>query len=365
MSFAVRWLPEDDRQEDTGTMQGKNLILGDREMLKFPPDFFKDETRCDFFVPSMMKKAWATQMEILQIVADICEENGLQYFADGGVLLGAVRHQGFIPWDDDIDIALKREEYNELVRILPEKLPKGFKMEGMYMQPVGLEDAFPGFHSNVGTDGDVWRLKEHMDRFYGFPYPGIGVDIFCYDYLPRDREAEELQSLILSYGRALFFQWDAVKESGELEERLQKIEELCGVTLPRQGNIRWNLQQLLDSVASLYQDEESDAMTIALSLSRVRRGADFHVRKECLEKVVYMPFEHMEIAVPCGWHEVLVGEYGENYMKFEKGTAGHEYPCYATEERKMMNVIRGLGLEYTVDEFLRKVADGEIYVDYA
>lgn len=84
--------------------------------MQFTQDFFKPEIREEFEIQAMMKRAWAAQMEVLQVVADICEENGLQYFADGGTLLGAVRHQGFIPWDDDIDICLKREDYNRLIR---------------------------------------------------------------------------------------------------------------------------------------------------------------------------------------------------------------------------------------------------------
>ena len=71
--------------------------------MQFTQDFFKPEIREGFEIPAMMKRAWAAQMEVLQVVADICEENSLQYFADWGTLLGAVRHQGFIPWDDDID----------------------------------------------------------------------------------------------------------------------------------------------------------------------------------------------------------------------------------------------------------------------
>ena len=86
--------------------------------MQFTQDFFKPEIREEFEIQAMMKRAWAAQMEVLQVVADICEENGLQYFADGGTLLGAVRHQGFIPWDDDIDICLKREDYNRLISIL-------------------------------------------------------------------------------------------------------------------------------------------------------------------------------------------------------------------------------------------------------
>lgn len=330
-------------------------------MLEFPPEFFETETRCDFVISSMMKKSWAAQMEVLRIVAGICEDNGLQYFAEGGTLLGAVRHQGFIPWDDDIDISLKREEYNELIRILPEKLPVGLKLGGIYAKPTSEQNVFPGFHSRVGTDGAVWGLKEHMDRFYGFPYPGTGIDIFCYDYWTEDEEIDELQRLILEYGRALFFQYDTIQDE-ERESRLCKMEELCGTTISREGNVKWNLQLLLDSVAALWLEEKSDRMVIALACYSSSKKLEACVHKECFEKVVYMPFEQMEIAAPCGWHEVLTAEYGEDYMAFQRGTAGHEYPCYAPEEKKLLNMIRRAGLEDTVEEFLRKVSEGEICV---
>lgn len=91
--------------------------------MKFTEDFFKREKRDGFEISGMMKRAWAAQIEVLQVVIEVCQRNGLQYFADWGTLLGAVRHHGFIPWDDDIDICLKREDYNQLIRILPQQVP--------------------------------------------------------------------------------------------------------------------------------------------------------------------------------------------------------------------------------------------------
>ena len=83
-----------------------------------------------------LKKIQRMELEILKDFQELCERHNLDYFAGGGTAIGAVRHQGFIPWDDDIDICLKREEYNELVRILPRELPEGFVMAGMYKAAV-------------------------------------------------------------------------------------------------------------------------------------------------------------------------------------------------------------------------------------
>lgn len=65
--------------------------------MKFPESFFQDEYRSGFLVPEMMKRAWAAKLELLQIIIDICHKHNLIYYADYGTLLGAIRHQGFIP----------------------------------------------------------------------------------------------------------------------------------------------------------------------------------------------------------------------------------------------------------------------------
>ena len=79
--------------------------------MEFPQEFFLDEVRDGFFVPAMMKRAWAAELEILIEIDKICDRHHIRYFIDYGTLLGAMRHKGFIPWDDDIDISMKREDY--------------------------------------------------------------------------------------------------------------------------------------------------------------------------------------------------------------------------------------------------------------
>lgn len=330
-------------------------------MLEFPPDFFEEEERCGFVVSSMMKKAWAAQMEVLQIVADICKKYGLQYFAAGGTLIGAVRHQGFIPWDDDIDIGLKREDYNKLIEVLPRELPRGIVLGGMFVEPEKPDKIFPTNCVRVRTDPSGWDLKGHMERFHGFPYIGVGVDIFPYDYIPRDKEEAELQNTILEYGRVLLAGWGTFTERGELEERIKKMEELCGVTISNEGNRRWALQKLLDSVAALYREDESDEMTVFLGISRGRMGTAFHVDKECFASFLDVPFEQMRIPVPCGYHEALQVEYGD-YMTYVKGTQGHDYPCYREQEEQLKKCLKELGFDGTIEDLCQRVLAGEIHV---
>lgn len=65
-------------------------------------------------------------LEILKVVDKICRENDIDYFIADGTCLGAVRHQGFIPWDDDVDIGMSRKDFKKLIKVLDEKLPEGY-----------------------------------------------------------------------------------------------------------------------------------------------------------------------------------------------------------------------------------------------
>lgn len=186
--------------------------------MNFTEEFFQKEIREGFEVLEMMKRAWAAQIEVLQIVIDICEKNQLQYFADWGTLLGAVRHQGFISWDDDIDICLKREDYNRLIEILPQQLPYGFAMAGMYASTERLRLAAEVPQLRVMSDETLINFNDYMKRFHGFPYQRIGIDIFPLDYISRDREIEEVQKTLFQQGIELIKNWNYLEQTGDLEK---------------------------------------------------------------------------------------------------------------------------------------------------
>ena len=83
--------------------------------------FLEEEVRCGYTVSAEMKKLWAVELDLLAEFDRVCKKHGLTYFAFGGTLLGAVRHQGFIPWDDDIDVVMFREDYRRLTQIAAEE----------------------------------------------------------------------------------------------------------------------------------------------------------------------------------------------------------------------------------------------------
>lgn len=129
-------------------------------------------------------------LEILIVVADICDRHGLQYWLSGGTLLGAVRHGGFIPWDDDIDIELLLSDYRKLLRILPKELPTD-----MYLQ-TPREKGYRLLFSKVRDRYSIVDAEE--ENMSSYSEKGLFIDIF-----PEERSYKWMKSFVdFFYGRA-------------------------------------------------------------------------------------------------------------------------------------------------------------------
>lgn len=136
---------------------------------------------------SLMKNVWKAEQEILDVVKTICDENHLRYSLAYGTLLGAVRHKGFIPWDDDIDIMMPREDYEKLCEIWDKQAPQGYILENEN----NTED-LPINHMKVRKDHTTF-LQDESERSKKY-HKGIFIDIF-----PGDRRAPGKISQIFQF----------------------------------------------------------------------------------------------------------------------------------------------------------------------
>ena len=127
--------------------------------MKLPDNYFDDEVRDGFFVPGIIKRAWAGETKVLTEIDKVCKKHGIKWFADYGTLLGAVRHGGFIPWDDDMDICMPREDYDRFNEIAKDELPEGFYV-------LNVHDAldFDDMITRVNNESKINYTKIFLDE---------------------------------------------------------------------------------------------------------------------------------------------------------------------------------------------------------
>lgn len=146
----------------------------------------------DFEVRGTIRNIQLLYLELLRFIDNVCNKYDIDYWLDCGTLLGAVRHGGFIPWDDDIDLAIMRKDYEKLIEVLPKEISKHdyLKQEcGLTLLRENKENYFKGFKSVYDYDDPKGLLDEARFLFLQFAWlkPYLKIDFFPKDYIVDEK----------------------------------------------------------------------------------------------------------------------------------------------------------------------------------
>lgn len=316
--------------------------------MKFDKSFFEAEVRDGFYVTSEMKQVWAAQLEVLNDVDKACRENGIQYFAEWGTLLGAVRHHGFIPWDDDMDICMKRPDYNRFLEIAEKIMPSNYKI---YNLKSHNNDG--NMVSRIINTDQISYDAEKLKKYHGVPYV-IGLDIFPLDYISDNKEDDELQSNVIVMISSIMNVIKSIQDNNvQLDEenltqinmQLSQVENICGVTINREDDIVQQLNILIDRMCGIYRENEAEYITIMLLWVG---GKNYRFPKKYYDKAIRIPFENTTIPVPYAYDSILKKKYGD-YMQLVHTWDSHDYPFFESQKKIIENA--GVDINKYTDDY--------------
>ncbi len=308
--------------------------------LKFSPEFFQDEVREGFYISTMMKRYWASQLRVLSSIARICDAHGIKWFADCGTLLGAVRHEGYIPWDDDLDICMLRSDWLRFFEVAGNELPEGYQV--LTIQGNAEYDQIIG---RVVNSSAIDYGKEHLEEYYGCPYT-VGIDVFPLDGVYDDEEQEA------SWRKRTKRVLDALdevtlrgKRYSDIRGELGRIERENDVSIDKGKDLE---RQLLVIAEKLYSEcSLDDSEHVALMPFYATKGHHKYP-KELFNDVVKLPFENTYINVPGRYEEVLWIEY-RDFMHVVKGGGIHDYPVYIEQEKMLGEALGHKPYDYSMN----------------
>ena len=295
--------------------------------LHIDPSFFLEEERDGFIVSTGMKKIWAVELDLLSEFARVCDENGLKWFAHAGTMLGAVRHHGFIPWDDDIDVVMPREDYERLCKIGPSAF------------------AHPYFFQNEETDRYFARAFSRLrnsettaifenERAYRYPYnQGIFIDIFPMDHVPADPEERQRYYAGVADLNAHAIQWRTMihfyrpKTGKGLAKRVSYWLKHLYYKYVSKADYRSYMERHHSLITS-YNGVETGWVGESI-IPRLGRQL---WRTEWVSETIPMSFEMLQIPVPAHFEECLTASFGADWRTPKQIPNLHQGTIYDTEK---------------------------------
>lgn len=243
-------------------------------------------------------KLSVVQKELLKIylvIKDLCEKHHLRYFAVGGTALGAVRHQGFIPWDDDIDIGMPIEDFNKFVKICKKELPEPYRFSPLHLLGGKV-------HNTKTTFIEAQCAFSNKDQYYG-----IFIDIFPIIGIPTPKTERELflREMNRYFIKAFVF------------DRYPTASKLSKKDLEAWQN---DLLYKYDLKSSKYSAEFATGFT-------------FFKNTSGMKDPIIMQFEDTTIPVPRTYDADLTSQYGD-YHKIPPASERHTHDKYALIDDK-------------------------------
>ena len=245
------------------------------------------------------EESQSIMMRILDEVVRVCDENGFRYSLAYGTLLGAVRHKGFIPWDDDIDIFLMRKDYDKLIRILKER--KSNTADWISV----VDDTCKGYYYSFAKIVDN-RTEVHMDRHEG--NHGLWIDIFPLDNMPKSDFGAKTYIMICSFLRVVALSLDTNFSSKTLSTWVLLYKRFFKVLGTIFGKKRFC--RFMEWFFHLYENKETDKIANLFTSYKFKGIFD----KKKLSTLIKLPFENTEYSGFENYDYYLSRLYGD-YMK--------------------------------------------------
>ena len=289
--------------------------------INLPKGFLDEEVRDGYKVSHEMKKVWAVELDLLAEFQRVCKKHNIKYIASGGTMLGAVRHKGFIPWDDDIDLMMLREEYDKLCEIGPSE----FKYPYFFQ----TEDTDPGYMRAFARlrNSETTAIPDYEKGFILTINQGIFIDIFPMDNLIDDKKLLEEQSKESKYLYDKYLEKSKYNFRFKLGNTIKN--KILRTLLPLYKIQRPNLVlKEREKVCQRYNNIQTKYVGL-LSFQFDNRVHD--IKREDLNHIIEMNFEFLKIPNTANYDEALRWKFGD-YMKPIHSPAYHQEMFYNADK---------------------------------
>lgn len=280
-----------------------------------PPKFFDEEPR-EIRISPRVKRIWGVELDLLFKFAEVCKRHNIPWFIDGGSLLGAARHGGFIPWDDDIDVCMFRNDFEKLERIASTEF-----MHPYFWQTFKTDLQSARGHATLRNSLTTAIARRNLvngrtNRIFN---QGIFLDIFPLDNIPD--ATEEAERFLLGVRERISKVRFLVNYPIELKSRKWRVFSSKSGIVDFFKYIRYCISARVrgKNALQLAAEEHENwckryngittmrACTIAHWPIRKNRQ---YYRREWFDKTIILNFEMLKVPAPIGYKELLGGLYG-------------------------------------------------------